>query len=254
MLKRFKCVISYDGTHFSGFQSQPSMRTVQGEIERILTRMHKNIKVKIEGAGRTDAGVHAKGQVFHFDTHLNILAENWKRALNAQLPDDIFVHHVQQVSPCFHSRFDAIEREYRYFIWNNEERDIFRRHYTYYNMTNFNIDLIKQACQQFEGTHDFTSFCSAQTRVKGSKVRTLYEVSCTNDENIVQFKIRGNGFLYNMVRIIVGTLLDIGAGKLHIDDVEQIFLKKDRTAAGKTAPPEGLFLWSIKYPNEKLND
>lgn len=247
MLKRYKCTISYDGTQFSGFQIQPNKRTIQGEIERVLMKIHKNKHVRIYASGRTDAGVHAKGQVFHFDTTLGIVEAKWRQALNALLPSDIYVHHVEEVSPDFHSRFDATEKEYRYFVLNSKERDLFRRHYTYYHSTDLNLELIQQACLLFEGTHDFTSFCSHRSTVKGSKVRTLYEVICTKDNDEIQFILRGNGFLYNMVRIIVGVLLDVGAGKVDINNIEKMFQEKDRTVVGKTLPPEGLFLWEVKY-------
>lgn len=247
MIKRYKCVISYDGTHFSGFQIQPNARTIQGEIERILEKTHKNEMIRIYASGRTDAGVHAKGQVFHFDTTLNLSNEKWKQALNALVPSDIYVHHVEKVSSGFHSRFDAIEKEYRYFVLNSKERNLFKRNYMYYNPREFNLSLIQQACKLFQGTHDFTSFCSHRSTVKGSKVRTLYEVSCQKVDDEIQFILRGNGFLYNMVRIIVGTLLDVGAGKVNLDEITEMFQKRDRKAVGKTLPPEGLFLWQVKY-------
>lgn len=249
-MQKLKCTVSYDGTNFSGSQIQPNKRTIQFEIEKAMKQIHKGKQIRIYASGRTDTGVHAKGQVFHFETDLAIPQRNWKKALNAILPDDIYVIKVEHVSLDFHAQFDAIEKEYRYFVLNRKENDIFRRNYTYFYPFEVDMDEIRQACKLFEGTHDFTSFCSARSTVKGSKVRTLYEVSCEKCDDEIIFILRGNGFLYNMVRIIVGVLLDVGSGKISTSDIEEMFRVKDRTAAGKTAPPNGLFLWAVKYEDD----
>lgn len=246
-MKRFKCITEYDGAGFSGFQIQPKKRTIQGEIERALMTIHKRKRVRIHASGRTDTGVHAKRQVFHFDSQLNLLEEDWKRALNALLPKDIYICQVVEVSPSFHSRFDAIEKEYRYFVLNTKECDVFKRNYAYYTSLTFNIEMIQQACQLFQGKHDFTSFCSSRSTVKGDKVRTLYEVTCMKNGDMIEFRLRGDGFLYNMVRIIIGTLLDVGLGKISLHDIKQMFESKDRTVVGRTMPPEGLYLWNVIY-------
>lgn len=246
-MKKIKCTVSYDGTKFSGSQIQPNKRTVQQEIEKVLTRIHKGKEKKIVLSGRTDAGVHARGQVFHVETELTIPEDNWKKAFNALLPDDIYVHQVQYVESSFHARFDAKEKEYRYFVLNRNERDIFQRNYTYFEPVTLDFEAMQKACEMFEGTHDFTSFSSARAEVKGSKVRTLYEVRCDKENDIIVFTLRGNGFLYNMVRIIVGTLIDVGKAKLTPEDILEILDKKDRSFAGKTMPPQGLFLWKVTY-------
>lgn len=246
-MKKLKCTITYDGTNFSGSQIQPNKRTVQREIENVLTKMHKGNEKRIVLSGRTDAGVHARGQVFHVETDLTIPIENWKKAMNAQLPDDIYVHKVEYVKPSFHARYDAKEKEYRYFVLNSSEPDLFQRNFTYFDPFPFDLKAIKEACKLLEGTHDFTSFSSARSTVKGSKVRTLYEVSCLKEHDKIVFTLRGNGFLYNMVRIIVGALLDVGKGILNPSDIEEILQKKDRSFAGKTMPPQGLFLWKVTY-------
>ncbi|MEJ8778426.1 tRNA pseudouridine(38-40) synthase TruA [Pseudogracilibacillus sp. ICA-222130] len=248
-MQKIKCTFSYDGTNFSGSQIQPNKRTVQAEMEKALSKMHKGNPVRLYPSGRTDSGVHAKGQVAHFDTTLQMPSENWKKALNALLPNDLFVVHVEEVATNFHAQFDAVEKEYRYIVLNKKERDVFKRNYTYYYPYPLQIKKIQQACKLFEGTHDFTSFCSARSTVKGSKVRTLYEVRCEENNGEITFILRGNGFLYNMVRIIVGVLLEVGSGKTTEEDIEQMFAAKDRTFAGKTAPPEGLYLWHVKYEN-----
>lgn len=246
-MEKLKCTVSYDGTHFSGSQIQPNKRTVQSEIEKALLRIHKGKPIQIYSSGRTDAGVHARAQVFHFETDLKIPLANWKKALNTLLPADIDIKQVEQVPLDFHAQFDAIEKEYRYFVYNSKERDVFKRNYTYFYPYEIDIKRIQKACSLFEGTHDFTSFCSARSTAKGSKERTLYEVSCKKQGEEIQFILRGNGFLYHMVRIIVGVLLDSGSGKIERADIEEMFRKKNRTFAGKTIPPEGLFLWNVKY-------
>ncbi|MEI3614549.1 tRNA pseudouridine(38-40) synthase TruA, partial [Pseudogracilibacillus sp. SO30301A] len=249
-MQKLKCTVSYDGTNFSGSQIQPNKRTIQFEIEKAIKKIHKGKQIRIYASGRTDTGVHAVGQVFHFETDLLIPRKNWKKALNAILPDDIYIKKVENVSLNFHAQFDAIEKEYRYFVLNNKETDVFKRNYSYFYPFAIDMDIIKQACKLFEGTHDFTSFCSARSTVKGTKVRTLYEVSCEKQADEIVFILRGNGFLYNMVRIIVGVLLDVGSGKLSMNDIEEMFRKRDRSAAGKTVPPTGLFLWTVKYEDD----
>src|SRR5690625_1084241 len=249
VMRKLKCIISYDGTNFSGYQVQPNKRTIQWELEKALAQIHKGKQIRIYASGRTDAGVHAKGQVIHFETDLDISTDNWKKALNALLPEDIYIQMVESVSDECHAQFDAIEKEYRYFVLNSCEKDIFKRNYMYFYPYDLDIHMIQNACKLFEGTHDFTSFCSARSTVKGSKVRTLYEVTCEKNDDEITFILRGNGFLYNMVRIIVGVLLEVGSGKTTERDIEQMFAAKDRTFAGKTAPPEGLYLWHVKYEN-----
>ncbi|PWU67441.1 tRNA pseudouridine(38-40) synthase TruA [Gracilibacillus dipsosauri] len=246
---RLKAIISYDGTYFSGFQIQPKGRTVQGVLESKLAKMHKGKPIRIVASGRTDQGVHAVGQVIHFDSPLQIPEGNWKKALNTMLPDDILVKEVQQVSPDFHARFDVETKEYRYFILQDEEMNLFQRHYEYFVREALDLEAMQQACQYLMGTHDFTSFCAANTNVKGEKVRTITNASFEKTGNRLVFRIRGNGFLYNMVRILVGTLLEIGKGKRTVEDLSTILEAKDRSKAGKTAPPHGLYLWEVNYGN-----
>ena|SRR5690625_2373524 len=237
-MQKLKCTVSYDGTNYSGFQIQPHKNTIQAEIEKTLMKIHKGEFVRIYCSGRTDAGVHAKGQVFHFKTPLDIPLLNWKKALNTLLPDDIYVKQVERVSPSFHAQYDAVEKEYRYFVLNSSEPDVFQRNYMYYNDRTFNIEKMQEACKLFEGTHDFTSFCSMRSNVKRDKVRTIFELSCNRKVDIIEFKIRGNGFLHHMIRIIIGMILDVGCGKIDKEDIEEAMARKDRTAAGVTIPPE----------------
>lgn len=245
-MKRIKCTVSYDGTNFQGFQVQPEGRTVQGEIEHVLKKMHKGENIRIHASGRTDRGVHAKGQVFHFDTPLSLTEEQWKRALNSQLPQDIVIRSTEFVSEDFHARFSCVAKEYRYIILYQEERDPFLVNYTHHHPYPLDLQKIEEAMKYFLGTHDFTSFSSAKTEIH-DRVRTIDLFKLQRENNKLIFRIRGDGFLYNMVRIIVGTLLDVGSGKIEPEKIPEIFAAKDRTRAGKTISPNGLYLWKVYY-------
>ncbi len=246
-MQKIKCVLSYDGAHFSGFQIQPGKRTVQGELEKALRTIHKGEWIRIHPSGRTDTGVHAKGQTIHFETPYTLVEENWMRALNTLVPDDIYIAGVQQVSSSFHARYDAVEKEYRYVVHHARIPDVFRRRYAYQFRYDLDMQAMQEACRYLHGTHNFTTFSSAKASVKGSKVRTLYQAACTKEGNDITFTFRGDGFLYNMVRIIVGVLLDIGQGKRIPADIPRLLEAEDRRLAGATVPPEGLYLWDVKY-------
>lgn len=246
MVKRIKCIVSYDGSEFSGFQIQPNNRTVQGELEEALRKIHKGQEVTLTGSGRTDAGVHAQGQVIHFDTPLAIHEERWPRALRSLLPDDIFIVQAEEVDHQFHARFDVKTKEYRYRILCSQTENVFRRKYVYHYPYPLQLDKMKAAAKLLIGTFDFTSFCSAKT-VVGNKVRTIYEIELIEEGNELIFRVVGSGFLYNMVRIIVGTLLEVGQGKKKVSDMTQIIEAKSRHKAGKTAPSHGLYLWKVTY-------
>lgn len=247
-MKRMKCVISYDGTNFSGFQVQPLKRTVQSELEKALKKIHKGQDIRIFPSGRTDRGVHAIRQTIHFDTSNQMSEKSWKKALNALLPEDVYVKETKHVPSSFHARFSAIEKEYRYVILNTQEPDVFRRHYAYHFPYALDMTQMRKACHYLEGKHDFTAFSSARSTVKGSKVRTLYEASCQQKGSDIMFVFRGDGFLYHMVRILVGTLLEVGQGKRKPEHIKQLLKQQDRKQSGKTAPPQGLYLWDVTYP------
>jgi len=247
-MKRVRCTIAYDGTNFAGYQIQPNGRTVQGELEDALSRMHKGQVVRVFASGRTDAGVHAHGQVIHFDSPLSIPTNGWMKALNALLPDDIIVKDVSKCGASFHARFSAISKEYRYKVRITPVQDVFTRNYYYHFPYPLDYEAIQQALNLTIGTHDFTSFCSAKTEIE-DRVRTIYEANFTATEETLEFKFVGNGFLYNMVRILVGTMLEVGQGKIKANDIPQIIAGKDRSLAGKTAPPHGLYLWRVCYDN-----
>ncbi|MEH7383156.1 tRNA pseudouridine(38-40) synthase TruA [Bacillus sp. JJ1533] len=249
-MSRYKCIISYDGTQFSGYQVQPNKRTVQSEFEYVLQKMHKGEHIKIVASGRTDANVHALGQVVHFDSPLTIPVEGWRKALNSMLPEDIRVQTVEKVDPDFHARFDVKAKEYRYRLWTNEEPSVFKRQYTYHYPYSLNLQAMKEAASFLEGTHDFTSFCASKTEVQ-DKVRTIYQIKMEKLDDELIFSFIGSGFLYNMVRIIMGTLLDVGSGQKDAKTVPSILTGKDRSLAGKTAPGHGLYLWQVFYEEWK---
>jgi tRNA pseudouridine38-40 synthase len=245
-MQRLKCKIAYDGTMFSGYQIQPNKRTVQGEIENALQKLHKGAGTKVYASGRTDAGVHAKGQMIHFDSSLNIPEHKWRIALNALLPDEISVLEVEKTESDFHARFDVTGKEYRYFVYTEKVRDPFKRNHAYHFSYPINLSAINDAIQHLIGTHDFTSFCSAKTEVE-DRVRELHKIEVMEEEGMLVFRFIGNGFLYNMVRILVGTLLQVGTGEIDANQIPDILAKKNRTCAGKTAPPQGLYLWEVYY-------
>jgi len=243
--KKYISTVAYDGTHYAGFQVQPNAPTIQQSIEKALERIHKK-PIKIFGSGRTDAGVHAKGQVFHFETELEIAESNWTRAINANLGRDIRILETVEAPLDFHARYSVKKKEYRYFLHRGAVENPFRRLYTYHIPRTLDMELIQQATQLFIGEHDFTAFSSAKSNVQ-NKVRTIYrlEVVPMGDELIVICE--GNGFLYNMVRIIVGTLIEVGLGNISLEHIQEAFITKNRKLVGVSAPPQGLFLWKVTY-------
>ena len=247
-MTRYKAIIAYDGTNFNGFQKQPNGRTVQEEIEKTLTNMANGKEITVFGSGRTDAGVHAMGQVIHFDYPEERPLERMRFALDTQSPEDIAVKEVAIVSEYFHARYLVKEKTYQFRVDIGKPRSPFRRHYASYFPYPIDVEKIQRALPDLLGTHDFTSFCASGSSIE-DKVRTIYEakmeVNETGDELL--FTFRGNGFLYKMIRILVGTLLKIGNGRLAEDSIPEIIAKKDRNAAGPTAHPEGLYLYEVKY-------
>lgn len=246
-MTRLKATISYDGTHFAGYQVQPGERTVQLEIEKVLEKMHKGKHVKITASGRTDARVHATGQTIHFDTSLVIPANKFMKALNVQLPRDIRVLHVEEVADDFHARYDVVGKRYRY-IWDcSPVQSPFRRYYTVEtNGVKPNVEAMKQAALVIIGTHDYSCFCAANTSVV-DKVRTVHDLRLEWHGSELHMTITGNGFLYNMVRIIAGTLWEVGIGKRQAASLAAVIASKERKQAGKTAPAHGLYLEEVFY-------
>lgn len=245
-MQRYKCIISYDGTGFAGYQVQPGKRTVQSELEAALAKLHKGTQVKVTASGRTDSGVHAKGQVIHFDSPLSIPEERWPIALNSMLSGEISILSVEQASSSFHARFDAAGKEYRYVLYLGKNRNPFMRHYAFHYPYPLDLKAMEEACGFLSGTHDFSSFCASGTEMV-DKVRTIKEISFVKKEETLEMRFKGTGFLYNMVRILTGTLIEVGTGARKAGDIPRLILARDRTLAGKTAPAHGLYLWEVFY-------
>ena len=247
-MTRYKAIIAYDGTHFNGFQKQPNGRTVQEEMEKTLKKMANGKEITVFGSGRTDAGVHAMGQVIHFDYPEERPLERMRFALDTQSPEDIAVKAVEIVSDDFHARYLVKEKTYQFRVDIGKPRSPFRRHYASYFPYPRDLSKIQRALPDLIGTHDFTSFCASGSSIE-DKVRTIYEAKMEVNEagDELLFTFRGNGFLYKMIRILVGTLLKIGNGRLSEDSIPEIIAKKDRNAAGPTAHPEGLYLYEVVY-------
>ena len=236
---RIKVTLTYDGTNYYGYQHQPGHITIQDTFEDALAIILKE-KVKTVASGRTDAHVHALGQVLHFDT---MKEYNWMRALNSLLPEDIRVKRVEFVSDDFHARFSAIKKEYRYYIKLNEY-DVFKNNYMAY-YEKLDIDKMDEAIKYFIGEHDSISF--SRYVDKKPTIKTIYEAKINRFDDYIEIVFVGNGFLKYMVRIMVGTLIDIGLGRKNPSDIEKIFEQKDRSKASKTASPNGLFLMNVYY-------
>lgn len=251
-MQRVLVKISYHGGQFLGFQIQNQGRTVQGYFEKILKRMHQQ-PVRIHPSSRTDRGVHAKVQYFHFDTDLNIASEQWQYAMNRALPDDIYVHDVTFVSEDFHCRYDCVGKTYRYAIYQSAHRDPFQAQLKTFVSDRLDVEAMQQAAAQFMGTHDFTSFCSQKTEVH-SKERTIYESRIEVTAEGLDFVITGSGFLYNMVRVIMAFLIEVGKGKRRADEIAELLEAKDRNRVPHTAPAEGLYLEKVYLSEDKLKE
>ncbi|MBI5973401.1 tRNA pseudouridine(38-40) synthase TruA [Staphylococcus caledonicus] len=242
--------ISYQGNQFLGFQIQQQGRTVQQQFEKILKRMHRR-HVRIHPSSRTDRGVHAYEQYFHFDTDLNIAPKQWKYAMNSALPDDIYVNDVQEVSDDFHCRYDCVGKRYRYKVYQSEHRNPFESGLKTFIKEDLDLNRMNQAAQYFIGTHDFTGFCSQKTEVE-SKERTLYQSEIIKTAKGFDYIVTGSGFLYNMVRVLVAFLIEVGKGKRQPEEVQQLLVEKNRDNVPFTAPAEGLYLEKIYLDPEAL--
>ena len=258
MKRRIMLTIAYDGTDYNGWQIQPDAPTIEGVLNRELSRLLGE-NIKVIGASRTDAGVHAEGAVAVFDTESRIAGEKFSYALNQSLPDDIVIRRSEEVASDFHPRKTDCMKTYRYSIWH----DIFpmptNRRYTHWIHYPLDADAMEDAAAFFTGEHDFAGFCSAAADVE-STVRRIYEMKITRERKVPQKEpdgreyfgqidiyVTGNGFLYNMVRIIAGTLIDVGTGKIASSDIPGIIESCDRSRAGNTAPAKGLTLMGYKW-------
>lgn len=252
---RYKMKIAYDGTNFAGFQVQPHAQTIQGEIEKALMKIAKGNFIRIHGAGRTDAGVHAKGQIIHFDYPNRLPAEALLKGLNTLTPNAIAFLESEIVDDSFHSRYLSKGKMYQYRIDNNKVHDPFTRFFTYHHRYKMDLARTEKALAYFEGTHDFTSFASTHSD-KEDKVRTIYESSVELNQKTNEwiFTFRGNGFLYNMIRVIMGTVIQVADGRRPVEDIPRILDAKDRTAAGPTLDAKGLCMMEVYYDEEKARN
>jgi tRNA pseudouridine38-40 synthase len=247
MGQNYKIIIEYDGTNYSGWQIQKNTReTIQQKLEDALTKINKQ-KVKVIGAGRTDAGVHAAGQTANFFLDVDIPAEKIPLALNSELPADIICKKAEKVSADFHSRYDARGKKYRYRILNSNFNSVFVRNFVYNVHKKLDVKLMQTAAKIFEGCHDFAAFCAAGSSV-GSTVRNIYSLNLyAADNGEIWIDVIGNGFLYNMIRILAGTLIETGLKKRTLFELKNVLESCDRNNAGFTAPAQGLTLIEVFY-------
>lgn len=243
-MRRIMLKVAYDGTEFHGWQLQPGVRTVEGELNKALSEWTGN-DICVIGASRTDTGVHALGNLAVFDLDLTIPTDRIAYALNTKLPADVKIQQAIEVEPDFHPRHCASRKTYEYHIYAAQFPMPLASRFAYYTYLNPDTGLMQQAAAYLMGEHDFKSFCCVRTQAE-STVRTIYKIEVSKEEKEIIIKIEGNGFLYNMVRIIAGTLLDVGTGKTAPEEIETILAKCDRTFAGPTLPPEGLRLCGIE--------
>ena len=245
-MKNIKLVIEYDGKDYNGWQKQPNKLNIQGEIERAIKEITGEEKIDLIASGRTDAGVHAFGQIANFKTNTKIPVEKLPIAINSKLKKSVVIKSAEKVDERFHSRYNCKEKTYRYVINNSTQGSAIYRNLEYHFPIKLNVEKMQEAIKYFEGEHDFKAFKSSGTSGKNS-VRTIYKAEIKQDGEHINIELTGNGFLYNMVRIIAGTLVDVGTGKIKPEDIPDIINSGDRTKAGKTLPAHGLFLVEVKY-------
>lgn len=248
-MKRVRLIVSYDGTNYCGWQIQNNGITVEEVLNRALTDLCRE-EIAVIGASRTDSGVHALGNVAVFDTNSRIPGEKFSFALNQRLPDDIRIQRSDEVADDWHPRFQDTVKTYEYCFLNRRIPDPMRRLYSYFIYYPMDVENMQKAADYLIGEHDFKSFCTPRTQVR-STVRTIYELTLTKEGDEIRMRITGNGFLYNMVRIIAGTLARVGTGLYTPERVKEILEAKDRNVSGPKAPPQGLTLISIAYPAEE---
>ncbi len=248
-MRRIRLRVAYDGTNYSGWQIQPSAITIEKVLDDAIHQLTGE-HIHVIGASRTDAGVHAMGNVAVFDTASSIPADRFTYALNRYLPDDVIVQESDEVNADFHPRHCDTKKTYCYRILNTEFGIPQKRNYTWNVAGNIDIDRMKKAAGYLIGEHDFKSFCCVRTQTE-STVRTVYSLDVEKKDDEIHITITGNGFLYNMVRIIAGTLIQVGKGRFEPEYVQYMLDAHDRTQAGQTAPPQGLTLMKIDYLDEE---
>ena len=243
--QNYKMMISYDGTNYRGWQRlKNDEKSIQFKIESVLSELYKN-EIKLIGSGRTDAGVHAKHQIANFHADSTYTTEEIYKYVNHYLPEDIAVNNIEIMDEQFHSRFNVAEKHYQYKIWNGIHSSVVERKYCYWIKDSLNIDKMKEAAKLLVGKHDFLGF-STKSKKKNT-IREIYNISITNQGSMIIIDIYGEGFLYNMIRIIVGTLIEIGQSKKEIDIIQSVFSSGIREDAGYTVPGKGLCLVNVTY-------
>lgn len=245
-MRNIKLTMEYDGSRYKGWQKLfDTEMTIQAKLEAVLSKMVDE-KIEIIGSGRTDVGVHALYQVGNFKTNSTIHVNDIMQYLYNYLPEDIVVTSAEEVDERFHSQYNVVSKKYTYRIWNSKYHDPFLRKYTAHVHEPLDIDKMRRATAYLIGEHDFTSFHSTRSQKKSS-IRTIYSIIIDNRSELIEIICHGNGFLHNMVRIIAGTLIEVGAGRMKPEYIKEIIDKKDRTLAGPTAPAKGLFLVDVEY-------
>lgn len=242
---RYKVVCAYDGNNYAGFQSQKNALAIQDVIEDVLYQIFRE-KIRIVMSSRTDAGVHAKGQVFHFDSDQEKDLYKLKYSFNSLLPKDIHVIDIKKVSDKFHARFSVKKKTYEYLI-NTGEYDVFLNGYAYQCFYKLDLDLMKKGAKLFEGIHDFSSFNTSSLKEYPNQIRNIYEFKITKRKDLIKITVTSTGFLRNMVRIMVGTLIDLGRGLKTLDDISNMLEKPQKNTRRFNADPNGLYLKRIFY-------
>ncbi len=245
-MRNIKLTMEYDGTNYHGWQIQKNAVTIQEHVEKALCRL-LGVQTGVTGCSRTDVGVHAYGQVAHFFTDSTIPGEKFSYALNNLLPEDIVIQKSEEVPEYFHSRYSSKGKKYRYLICNSAHQSALMRNRACHVRPELDFEQMRKAAAHFVGEHDFAAFQATGGQVR-STVREIYSMNVSRKENkLIELEVSGNGFLYNMIRIIAGTLIYVGMGKLRESDIPGIIGGLDRTKAGKTAPAQGLYLMEIYY-------
>jgi tRNA pseudouridine38-40 synthase len=245
-MRNIKIVIEYDGTKYKGWQRLgDSDNTIQHKIEAVLSKMAEE-NIEITASGRTDAGVHATNQVANFRTESTMPDHKMRSYCYEYLPEDIVVKTVEEVDLNFHARYNAKAKKYVYNICNNKAHNVFTRKYDYHVIQPLNIEKMRKASEILIGEHDFQSFTTLKSKKK-STVRDIYTINIVNEDGNIEISVQGNGFMKNMVRLIVGTLVEVGIGEKSVDEIGVILEKKERKYAGHIAPAKGLFLEEVNY-------
>ena len=242
-MRNIKLKVEYDGTNFCGWQIQPTERTVQKDLQNAISKLIGE-DIEVFGSSRTDSGVHARGYICNFKTKSTIPSERFRDAINTKVPKDIVILESEEVSMDFHSRYFSTGKTYSYSICTRREPMTIGRNYSYHHVPYLNVELMREACQHFYGEHDFEAFKSQGGSVKTS-TRTITDLHIEVEGEFIKVYITANAFLYNMARIIVGTLLDVGSSKINPKEIPNIILSKDRKKAGKCAPAKGLCLEKV---------